>query len=76
MRWGIDVLTHFASVDFIAVAADLDQGIGSRVEGSEASTMSAALVSAMARSTVGLSHSCFSSVLVRDLPEKLVINFT
>lgn len=67
------VSTHLASLDLIAVAANLDQGTGSRVEGSEVDAMRV-LVSSKARSVVGLSHGSFSSVAVGDLTEELAID--
>ena len=68
------MLTHFTSFDLIAIAADLNQSTGSRVERSEATTMSV-FVSSKARDAVGFSHGSFGSVVVRDLTEELAINF-
>lgn len=68
------VLTHFVSLDLIAIAADLDQDTGSCVERGEFST-SSIVGSAIARSAVGLSHGGFSSVAGRDLTEELAIDF-
>ena len=71
---GHEVLTHFTDLDLIAIAADLDQSTGSRVERSEAIAMSV-FVSSKARDAVGSSHGSFGSVVVRDLTEELAINF-
>lgn len=68
------VLTHFISLELITIAADLDQGTGSSVEGGEFSAMRV-LVSSKARSAVGLSHGSFSSVVVVNLTEELAIDF-
>ena len=70
----MNVLTYFACLDLIAVATDLDEGTDSRVEGGEFGTIRV-VVSAMAWSTVGLSHGGFSSIAGRNLTEELAIDF-
>lgn len=69
----MNVLTHFASLDLIAAAADFDQCTGSGVEGGESSTIGV-VVSAMARSTVGRRHGGFSSIAGRSLTKELAID--
>ena len=74
MRWDVHVLTHCASLEFIAVGADLDHGTGSRVQRGEFSALRA-LLSSMARSVGSLGHCGLSSVFEGCLPKELVINF-
>ncbi len=66
--------THFTSLDLIAIAADLNQSTGSRIERSEAIALSV-FVSSKARDAVGFSHGSFGSVVVGYLTEKLAIDF-
>lgn len=68
------MLTHFASLDFIAIAADLDRGAGSRVKRGKGSTKMV-IVSLSARFAVGLSHGSFGSAGVGNFTEELAINF-
>lgn len=70
----MSVSTHFTSLDLIAVAADLDQGSGSRVQGGKLRDVRV-LVSSMRRSAVGLGHGDFSPFFVGDLAEELAIDF-
>lgn len=66
--------THFTSLDLIAVAADLDQSSGSRIQGGKFRDVRV-LVSSMRRSAVGLGHGDFSSFVVGDLAKELAIDF-
>ena len=68
------MLTHFASLDFIAFAANLDQGTGSRVERCETSTRMVSM-SFKARFVVGRSHGSFSFIVGRKFAEELAIDF-
>lgn len=68
------MLTHFASLDLIAIAAQLDQGTGSRVERSEVSAIRV-LLSSMTRCVVSLSRGGFSSIVRGNLPKELTIDF-
>lgn len=70
----MSVLTHFAGHDFIAIAADLDQGSGSRVERCKFITMMV-MVSLKAKFVVALGHGSFSCVTGGNFTEKLVIDF-
>ena len=68
------MLTHFASLDLVAVGGGLGQSSCSPVERGECGTV-VLFVSSRARSAVRLSHGSFSSVVVWHLTEELAIDF-
>lgn len=68
------MLTHFAGLDFIAIAANLDQGTSSRVERCKSSDMMV-IVSLKARLVVGLGHGSLGCIVEGDFADELAINF-